>query len=229
MFIDQPPDCTALADAAAARPDFAKPAEIRAWSERQKRWSECVRLREGGWGPIAEVAREGRQVRRASFQDGRLAFRIPAVALERAGDGTVSISISLDQPRRVLTAPLPPETWTRIVAQDAAANQPQKAVKPEPGAPLVLGCHGWWATIEAADRGKSWRQELSECGRDPQAPGFAYAYELASLAVEHIPECAAARAKAEAQDATAKYGRAKPVWALIFCAGRFEPRTFNNP
>ncbi|HSV04435.1 MAG TPA: hypothetical protein VLI41_14665 [Phenylobacterium sp.] len=226
MQIDRPPaECAQLIAQTAAWPDEKDKEAVRRWSDLYKRKFECVRLTEAGWSPIEKAAEQGREVRRATFQDGRLAFRIPAVALERTRDGAVWIRLSINRPARVFSARLPPESWTRLTAHDEDARRPVAARTWEgPGLP-PLGCHGWSVTVEGAEAKRSWRQDLSECTADPDSPAFAYAYELASIAIDHISECAAAKAKAESQG----HGPQEPVRGLIYCAGRFAPRTFENP
>ena len=227
MPVDQPPaECVRLVEQAAPLPDPKNQEAFRRWLEHHKRKSECARLSEAGWSSIEKVAEQGRQVRRATFNEGRLAFRIPAVALERSRDGAVWIRISMDRPTRVFSAAVAPETWARLTALDAEARRPPIPLRRD--GPSPIGCHGWFVTLEGAEAKKSWRQDVSECSTDPNAAAFEYGYELASLAVEHIPECASAKAKAEAQYAQAPMDRQKPVWALIYCGGRFSPRTLEG-
>lgn len=228
MPVDQPPaECVRILEQAAPWPNPKDQEAVRRWSKLYERKAECARLSEASWAPIKEVAERGRQVRRATFNEGRLAFRIPAVALERSRDGAVWIRMSMDGPTRVFSAALPPETWARLTAMDAEARKPPKPLRRD--GPQPIGCHGWFVTLEGADAKKSWRQDVSECTSDPNATAFAYGYELASLAIEHIAECASAKAKADAQDAKTSLGRQKPIWALIDCGGRFSPRTIDNP
>lgn len=229
MPLDQPPDCAPLIAEAGPLPGLNDEEKIRRWVERHGRAMECTRLNEAGWSPIAKVARQGREIRRATFNEGRLAFRIPAVALERLGRG-VFISLSIDKPRRVFRVEVPPEEWRALVALDDQARRPLR--KPPPvslNVPASLSCHGWSTTIEGAGAQANWRQELHECNYDPHPEGFAYAYRLADLALRYIPECAAARERVDAEAEQRRLGAEKPVWGLIYCGGRFAPRTLSDP
>ncbi len=228
MPIDMPPNCTEIAEQVGQMPPRSAGREsTRAWMERWSAKNECLRLREALWSPIADVAAQGRQVRRVTFEEGRLAFRIPAVALERAATGAVTIQISIDRPERRYVATVPPSVWTQFANRDAAARGEQPRILPpstDGAPPPMMHCSS--ARLEAADRIRNWTQNLSECSTPANAPAFTYAYDLARLAAATLPECAAARDSVAAgptplpdQDA---------VSVLIRCAGRFGPRMLND-
>ena len=160
-------------------------------------------------------------MRRVTVEEGRLAFRIPAIALERAKDGTVTIQISINNPDRRYTAVLPAVVWDHLSAEDAAARGPQPKQPPLPKDKPPPFCHGWSINLEAADAGKSWSQAVSTCSVLENGPAFTYAYELARLAIDNIEACAAAKAETEAKTADSPE---RPIWALIACGGRFAPR-----
>ena len=224
MWADQPPECIAVLAKPDALPDFNDQAAIRRWSQAAEQRFECARLREAGWARIAEVDRQKRQIRRVTFNEGRLAFRIPAVALERLSDGSVWIQISMDTPERTLRTSLPPAAWKTLVGRDVDAKGPQ----PHQSA-LGLGCHGWFVTLEGTDGHGGWRQDVSECSNGPDATAFSYGYALAALALDATEQCGAARAKVEAPESPYRSLKEKAVWGLIFCGGRFSPRTIDNP
>jgi hypothetical protein len=214
VVADQPPDCSKLVAETRAWPSESKPGAMRAFVKRWEEANECRRLQEAGWSPIEAVATSGREVRRVTFNDGRFAFRIPAVALERTPDGKVTVSLGIGG--GVREAEVPARLWDKLTATDDAAR-----IRPPPSSTppstAILHCGG--ARLEGASGGRAWTRPLSECSEGDK-PGVAYAHELARIAVDLIPRCQAAREKAAGEPTPDQ-----PVWILIDCAGRFDPLT----
>ena len=211
----------ACAAASLAAPADAQPtdAERRA-AEWQANW-ERDHLCEAGFRPIAEVAATGVDLRRARYTEGMLALRMPGVTLERRGDGKVFVSLTGGATPGELRAEAPAEAWTTLIANDAAAFAPLPVAKPDPNAPPPKPppiCHGWGVTLEAAEGNAFRKAQGHGCSYEATKAAVDYGAALARLALDNIPECAAARARATAGD---------PFYALAACKGRFEPKTLD--
>lgn len=220
MPIDLPPDCRLLIEHTRQWPDYQSPA-FKPFLKKLHERMDCERLNQAGWSPIATVAKSRRQVRRVSFEEGRLAFRVPAIAVEKHRDGGVTLTLTIDGPQRRFAAELPPTAWNELRAQDAATHPPPPPIE-RPGQLRELppmGCHGWFVTLEAADQRKAWRRDAHECQGERDADALTYGYRLANLALNTIPECAEARAAGTTDTAPEA-----PVRGLIRCAGRFSPK-----
>lgn len=225
MLADQPPDCTSLIEQTRAWPAKEAPDD-----EHRRFWDlfsqriDCERLSQAGWSPIEQVAKQDREVRRASFEDGWRAYRIPAVALERGPDGQVELRLSIDRPSRVYRALVTEEIWREALAKDEAARKPPPPPRVNPAATLDIpeippSCHGWSVTLETADDGKAWSVPANQC-REGQDAALDYGFWLAHLAIDRIAQCAPARAEMASKPATVE----APLWALISCAGRVGPK-----
>jgi len=215
-MIDVPPDCTQW-------PERVRQAEQPAALARAfDGQMECQRLAEAGWSPIATVARARREVRRISFRDGRLAFRIPSVALEREPDGGVFVSMSARGVPGSRKAEVPREVWDQTTGLHAEVRQvvrPRRWREGDPIPPL----HCTTAVLEEAASGKAARRNISECVTEDRE-AFELAYRIAAVAVAYIPECTAAREKSRPQPGPGAADD-RPMWALLDCGGRFEPQT----
>jgi hypothetical protein len=246
MVADMPVDCSHAIEQLKPLPNLRHipPKDLVEWAKRFDAASECTRLAEAGWRTIATVAAEGRSVRRVTFNEPRLSFRIPAVALEKSRGGAVIISISIDKPRRRFSARLPPEAWSELDRRLAEFRKPTPPpAAPLPPAPPPKGmerfvidvrppihlCHGWSGVIETAEAGTSSRAKFHECNGGAEIARLGYAYALANLAVQHVSECAPARAKLAHENPGVLKSPEAPVWVLIDCGGRLEPRTFDDP
>ncbi len=246
MVADIPIDCSHAIEQIKPIPNLRHipPKDLVEWAKRFDAASECTRLKEAGWRPIATVAAKGQSVRRATFNDPRFGFRIPAVALEKSRDGGVTISISIDKPRRRLSARLPPEAWSELDQRLAESRKPPPRPAALPPAPPPKGmkrfvldvppttirlCHGWSAVIETAEAGRFSRGQFHECNGGAEIARLGYAFALANLAVQHVAECAPAREKLARDNPGALKSPEAPVWVLIDCGGRLEPRTFDDP
>ena len=219
MFVDQPPDCTPLVEQTRHWPASGSKDDVRRFLELSGQRRDCERLSQAGWSTITEVAESGRQVRRASFEEGRLAFRVPAVELERSSLGTVEVRLSIDRPVRVFSAQVPAEIWGDLTAEDTVARQPRPptlGAKPDPS---VVFCHGWFVTLEAADEHQSWVRAAHQC-QATDGPAVDYGMELAQIAIEFIPHCTKAKSEMDGRPPAEE----NVLWALISCAGRAGPK-----
>jgi len=219
MFVDQPPDCTRLVEQTRAWPAAGSAEEIRRFTELFAQRADCERLAQAGWSPIAAVAEAGGQVRRVSFEEGRLSYRIPAVVLERRPGGEVEVRLSIDRPDRIYRARAPAEVWRKLTANDAAARRPPPTPRLD-AIPSISFCHGWFVTLEATEHRRTWTRAAHQC-RPADRAALEYGVQLAEIAIEYIPQCAAAKAEmAEKQPA-----EDNAIWALISCAGRVGIKT----
>lgn len=221
MFVDQPPDCTPLVEQTRNWPNPSSAEAMRRFFQLLTQRMDCERLNQAGWSTIEAVADAGQEVRRASFEEGRLTYRVPAVVLERSPRGEVEVRLSIDRPARIYSAQVPAEVWRDLTSRDAVAQQtppPPGPSKPSP----VYACHGWFVTLEAAESRGSWTRTAHEC-QPADGPAVAYGIQLAEIAITHIPQCTAAKAemagKPPAED--------NALWALIACAGRVGIRTLD--
>jgi hypothetical protein len=214
MAIDLPPDCSGLVARLSEHPE---PGSFARAFDRQM---ECQRLAEAGWSTANVVAAERREVRRVSFRDGRLTFRIPAVALERRRDGTVHVNMSASGLAGRRTAEVPQDLWAQTAAFHALVQGKVERRTWQQGDPLPL-MHCTTAVLEEAQSRKVKRREVSECElADKDA--LRMAYRIAAIAVTYIPECRVAQG--ETESANPPPAEDWPVWTLLKCGGRVEPQ-----
>jgi hypothetical protein len=146
---------------------------------------------DAGFGPMAERAEEGRQVRRLLLFDPYGMAAVPAAAIERERDGRVTLTIRY---RRWQTDPvaLSPTAWAELKALEVAAFAPPPVTPPrDPGAPILPPpppppiCHGWFARMAAdGDRLANW----AACGGKDDAR-LAYLSRFVAIALATRPSC----------------------------------------
>lgn len=164
-----------------------------------------------GFQAIAEVAREGREVRRLLLKGpyGRLVG--PGVELERFDDGRVTLRLQYvgwsSNPVAV-----DPAAWDELEGQDPSVFGVSGIDPSLTGSRLSQApapCHGWTASLETDDQGKA---DWAQCSGN-NTPAYRYAAVIAAIAVETKPDCF--------------LDKADPFWSFDGCFG--HAASFQDP
>ena len=162
---------------------------------------------DAGFQPLEAVAANKRTVKRALFEDPYMMLPVPGVEIEQMPDGSVTLKV-IGRGGESSAAILPASAWTRLTNLEGSmlrprpyvAWDPAKAGAPSPPLPPI--CHGWIVRFGAADKTGLGSGSWAQCGGGDQ-PGWAYAVEIAKLAVS--------------TRATCKFDKANPFWAFNTC------------
>jgi hypothetical protein len=151
---------------------------------------------EQGFEPLSRVAAEGRVVRRTLLSDPYMILPVPGVEIEKKPDGQLILRVI---GRGVATheAKLDASQWERLAKLEAGTFPertyvpwepvPPGAATPPPPPPPI--CHGWIVRFGAAESGRRRNGSWSVCGGAEADLEFAYAAEVARLAVATAPAC----------------------------------------
>jgi len=152
--------------------------------------------------PLAEEAKQGRDIRRVTFQDMLGSAFAPAIVFEKMANGEVAMTVTTFNGQRIDRATLKPAAWDYLTAKDDAFTLRRSRPLPRP----TEICHGTSAVIEASKAGKTMRYDAAVCNGAVDTPAILYARRLARVAIDAIPVCATFR----------EYAR-EPSWPLKTC------------
>lgn len=172
-------------------------------------------LMERGLTPLATLQAQRRQVRQAIFSDPYMMLGLPAVEIELARNGLVTLTV-LGPNRALEPVVLPRSAWTELM--DSEAGTPSvfsgfpsykvwkkriralpKSPGPMPPPPPI--CHGWGVTLGATGSEGVRYGGAGDCSGDREK--LAHVAHYARLAVSTRPTC--------------EFDAASPFWSFQRC------------
>lgn len=130
-----------------------------------------------GFTPFRQVQAQGREVRRALFQDTFVQLTVQGVEFERHSGGKVTMTL-VGPGLKPDPVPLPPATWTRLLAAEGRVFD-----TPRP----LPDCPAWGLRLAATGPGGTRLTNVSGCVLGD--PALEYARELTRLAVSTRADC----------------------------------------
>jgi hypothetical protein len=160
-----------------------------------------------GFQRLETFAAEKRTVKRVLFEDPYMMIPVPGVEIERMFDGSVTLKV-VGRSGPSAPATLRASAWDELTALQGALFRPKpyvpwdppKADEPLPAPPPI--CHGWIIRFGKVDEAGVGSGSWTQCGGSDR-PGFAFAREVARLAVSTRPGC--------------KFDEADPFWSFNAC------------
>ena len=196
-----------LAAGTLAAPALAKEAKPDIWErgcgddDGNDRCSEMVQRKMRalyGFEPVAQLAKQGKNVRRAMIVDG-YGRDLLAISFIRNAKGAAMVELRLPCAKSArcpppLIASVSLEAWKSVVTiPDGLANGKPRSSN-RGGDEIDICLHGWVVVAEAAGpglKGGAVRATESACSDGPLVP---YAFAMAEQALGQLPDCAVLKA-----------------------------------